>query len=388
MRRSKHEGSSRPPKLSLSHRSELFDLFRTASTRMLVRTGIAVAVVWIPLFALCAARGSGALLSFWKDYASHSRFLVALPILILAERPLHVRLRTVAAHFETFAVPENQMPEFRSIWQSHEKVRHSRLAQFVIVLLTYATAAWLFQYLNPRGSEFISWWTGGGGFKSFSPAGTWAFFISYPILLFFTYLWLWRQVLWARFLRSTAQLNLCTVAAHPDHLGGLGFLEASMLGQLPFSFCMGVGLAGAVANRVLNEGYRLLAFRYLTLFLIAGVLLVCVAPYLFFTRTLMSMRRHGMFTYGAFACAVGEQFEKKWLHQSASLAEDVLTVPDFSTTGDLFAVVSNIDDIRVIPVGAVNIYAVVIVSLIPAIPVVIASIPFDTLMQAAVKLLF
>jgi hypothetical protein len=189
-------------------------------------------------------------------------------------------------------------------------------------------------------------------------------------------------------LHSTTRLNLRLIAAHPDNLGGLGFIEASLRGQLPFSFCMGVGLAGAIANRVLHDGQKLVAFRHLPLILIGAVLLVCVAPYFLFTSTLVQMRRRGMLRYGAFAHAVGEQFEKKWLHRADSLDEEVLTVPDFSTTTDLYGVVANINNIRVIPVGAVDLYALVGVALIPGIPVVIASIPFDTVIQDAVKLLF
>ena len=224
----------------------------------------------------------------------------------------------------------------------------------------------------------MAWWKGGGGYRFFSPGGTWAVFVSYPILIYFIYLWLWRHLLWARFLRTTTNLNLRLIAAHPDNLGGLGFIEASLRGQLPFSFCLGVGLAGAIANRVFNEGQKLMAFRHLPLILIGAVLLVCVAPYFLFTSTLMRMRRRGMLSYGAFARAVGEQFEKKWLHRADNLDEDVLTVPDFSTTTDLYGVVGNINDIRIIPVSAVDLYALIGVALIPAIPVVIASIPFDT----------
>ncbi len=184
------------------------------------------------------------------------------------------------------------------------------------------------------------------------------------------------------------RLNLRLIAAHPDHLGGLGFIEASLRAQLPFSFCMGVGLAGAAANRIFNEGEKLMAFRHLPVVLITAVLLICVAPYFLFSGTLMQMRRRGMYRYGAFARAVGEQFEKKWLDRADSLDEDVLTVPDFSTTTDLYGVVANIDSIRVIPVGMVDLYALIGVALIPGIPVVIASIPFDTVIEDALKLLF
>jgi hypothetical protein len=233
----------------------------------------------------------------------------------------------------------------------------------------------------------MEWWKGPGGFRFFSPAGTWALFVSYPILIFLAFLWLWRQLLWIRLLRSTTRLNLLLIAAHPDNLGGLGFIEAPLRGQLPFSFCMGVGLAGAIANRILHDGQKLVAFRHLPLILVAAVLIVCVSPYFLFTSTLVQVRRRGLLRYGAFARAVGEQFEKKWLHQADSLEEGVLSVPDFSTTTDLYGVVANINNIRVIPVGAVDLYALVGVALIPGIPVVIASIPFDTVIRDAVKLL-
>ena len=285
-------------------------------------------------------------------------------------------------------MPRNQWPEFQANWNSCERLRNSNLARVLLVILTYATAAFLSQYLSPGGSEFVSWWKGNHGFRAFSPAGTWAFFVSYPILAYFTYLWIWRHILWARFLRSTTRLRLRLVAAHPDHVGGLGFLEASLLGQNPFSFCLGLGLAGAVANRILHQGHSLMSFRYLGLALVIGVLLFCVGPYLFFTRTLLQMRRQGMLSYGGFAIAVGEQFEKKWLHQAESLTEEVLLVPDFSTVGDLYGVVNNIDDIRIVPVGAVDLYAIVLVALLPALPVVIAAIPFDDVIRAAMGLLF
>ncbi len=100
------------------------------------------------------------------------------------------------------------------------------------------------------------------------------------------------------------------------------------------------------------------------------------------------MRHHGMLKYGAFARAVGEQFEKKWLHRADSLDEDVLEVPDFSTTTDLYGVVNNINNIRIIPVGRIDLYALIFVALIPGIPVVIASIPFDTIIGDSMKLLF
>ncbi len=373
---------------SLPRGWRFLDLFHAASSHTRNVTLAAVALAWFPLAILSAIRGGATFSSFLTDYATQSRFLIILPVLILAEPLLRERLALVAHQFEADVVPRQQWPEFQANWASCERRRDSNVARVLIFVLTYATAAFLTQYLDPKGAEFVSWWKGGGGFRSFSLAGSWAFLVSYPILVYYTYLWIWRHLLWAWFLRSTTRLKLSLIAAHPDHVGGLGFLEASLLGQVPFSFCMGVGLAGAVAIRVLNEGRPLLAFRFVALGLIAGVILFCIGPYLFFTQTLLQMRRRGMLAYGGFARAVGAQFEKKWLHQADSLTEEVLSVPDFSTTADLYSMVGNIDDIRVVPVAAVNVYAIVLAALAPALPVVIASIPFNDLIRAAMGLLF
>src|SRR5260370_26254824 len=193
-----------------------------------------------------------AFLSFLTDYASLSRFLIIIPVLILGEKPLHARYALVAHHFETTLIADAEQSRYKSQWKSHEDLKDSTAIKVILLLVTYALSAWLSGFLRPEGSEFLNWCKGGGGFSFFSLAGTWALFISYPILVYLTLLWIWRQIIWARFLRSTTQLNLRLIAVHPDHLGGLGFLEASLLGQLPFSFCLGVGVAGAISNRVFH----------------------------------------------------------------------------------------------------------------------------------------
>jgi hypothetical protein len=353
---------------------------------MLYRAAVAVAIAWLPLAVFSAFHGLESFLSFLTDFATQSRFLIIIPVLILGERPVHTRYALVAHHFEISLVADNELAKFQSQWRSHEKLKDSTLVRVILLLLTFAIAVWLSEFLRPEGSEFLSWWKGGDGFRFFSLAGTWSIFISYPILVYLTLLWIWRQIIWARFLRSTTLLNLRLIAAHPDHLGGLGFLEASLLGQLPFSFCLGVGLAGAIGNRVFHEGQTVLAYRFLAPILIAAALLVSLAPYFFFTPTLMQMRRRGMLHYGALARAVGEQFEQKWLDRADSLTEDVLTTPDFTTTNNLYSIASNIEEIRIVPIAVVNVYIFVIAALIPCIPIVFAALPFNVIMKAVMKL--
>ena len=112
--------------------------------------------------------------SFLTDYATQSRFLIIVPVLILSAPALHERRLQVAQHIETFLVPRDQYPEFHEDWTSSDKLRDSWLAKILIAVLVYATVIWLDRYLSPEGIEFTGWWKGGGGLRFMSPAGTWA----------------------------------------------------------------------------------------------------------------------------------------------------------------------------------------------------------------------
>ncbi len=332
-------------------------------------------------------QGRLAFRSFLTDYATQTRFLIILPLVILAAPWLNKRLPKVSDHLKEFVL-ESQLSDFEANWASFERLGSSMAAKVVIVLLTYGLALGLGRYLSPEGEEIAAWWKGSGGFSWFSLAGTWGLFISYPILVYLTLLWLWRQLLWTRFMRATARLDLRLIAAHPDNVGGIGFLESALRGQHPFSFCLGLGLTGAVANRVIHHGEKLTGFGPVAAVLVVAVLLICVAPYFVFTPLLMRMRHRGLVKYGAFARTAGEHFEKKWLDRPGSLSEDVLMVADFSAIHDLYGVVSNVNDISVVPVSRVDLYALLLVAFIPTIPVVIVSIPLDVVAHAALKILF
>ncbi len=364
------------------------DLLHNATARDLGLVVAAVAVVWLTPALLSAFRGLDVFRSFITDCASQSRFLIILPVLILAAPMVNVRLAMVVEKLEEFISPA-QLSRYQSAWNSVERLSNSRVIKATIILLIYAVVLWLERYLDPHGVEIVSWWRGGGrGFGWFSPAGTWASLISYPVLVYFTALWLWRQALWTRFMLSLMGMDLRLIAAHPDGLGGIGFVEEAVRGQRPFSFCMGVTLAGAVANRIIQGGQKLASFGPVAAVLAVAVLLVCVAPYSAFTPVLVQVRRRGIFSYGSLARAAGEQFEKKWLHHPAESEDgNFLAISDFACINNLYGVVRNINDIGTFPVGRMDLYILLATAFVPAIPVVLGSIPFETVARALLKML-
>lgn len=59
---------------------------------------ILMALTWVPLCVLCLIEGlafSGVKLPFFYDIAAHTRFLLAVPVLVLADIPVGARLRQV-----------------------------------------------------------------------------------------------------------------------------------------------------------------------------------------------------------------------------------------------------------------------------------------------------
>lgn len=91
------------PDFSLVMGGPLFQLFRKAHLsgdhlQLLYRRIIVItAIAWLPLFLLSTLRapGGGVVLPFARDIETHVRLLVALPVLILAELIVHLRLRSV-----------------------------------------------------------------------------------------------------------------------------------------------------------------------------------------------------------------------------------------------------------------------------------------------------
>ena len=66
-----------------------------------------------------------------------------------------------------------------------------------------------------------------GGTLVSSPAGWWNTLVSVPVLLVLLLGWLWRLILWTRFLWLMSRLDLRLIPAHPDGSAGLKFIGLS-----------------------------------------------------------------------------------------------------------------------------------------------------------------
>jgi len=119
------------PLFQLLRRGHLSD---DAAQLLRRRVTVFVVVTWLPLLLLSALEGnvwSGpAVVPFLKDMEAHSRFLVALPLLIIAELVVHKRMRHPVAQFmERNLIPERGMPRFQEAIASVIRLRNSVLVE-------------------------------------------------------------------------------------------------------------------------------------------------------------------------------------------------------------------------------------------------------------------
>jgi hypothetical protein len=366
-------------------------LLRLNDMRMHRRVAFLIVLTWVPLVVLSVLQElfahDGSIVFFLRDVAVHARFIVAVPLLVIGESWCVAKLSQCASYFQssgTVSEPDRNM--YDGLLRSTARLMNSKWVQILCLILTYAV---VFTFLNSvfRSTDLPKWhvsWRNGRPLHS--AAGYWHLLISMPVLIFLLLGWVWRQIVWLRLLILTSRLHLRLVAAHPDRAGGLRFLSTVLRGYWPLCFAVGATVAGRAANQVL-AGSSLSHFSSTVIGLLALLLAFILIPLTVFIPTLIDLREQGPFGYGTLADALGRQFETQWMKCPESITSSALEAPDFSATTDLYSIVANTLQIQLFPAGIRAIIELVVMTLIPFVPVVLATLPLDTILRGIGKIL-
>src|SRR3954453_9518818 len=116
----------------------------TGDALELVRRRVVViaAVAWLPLVLLAVlggnAFGGDVAVPFLKDIQAHARFVVAMPLLIVAGLVVHQRLRAIANEFVVRGlVSSDTVGRFQGCVRSAMSLRNSIAAELAMVALIY-----------------------------------------------------------------------------------------------------------------------------------------------------------------------------------------------------------------------------------------------------------
>ena len=360
-------------------------LIRAEHPHVVHRAILAVAIAWLPLALLTLVRGDFVrpdhANAFILDIGSHARYLVALPLLVLAEALCAPRLTALARQFIVAGlIAEADRPAYERAVASTERLLRSRAAEVVVFILAYLLVV---SVVASKPDAALPLWHGviwGDRFVP-TPAGWWGLLISLPLLFLLLLGWLWRVGLWTRFLWLMSRIELRLVPSHPDGAGGLGFLATSLEAFLPLAFAFGVLAAGPVLNLVVHRGASPTQYRFQAVGVAVFTVVLFGTPLLVFMRRLLDAHHRGVLSYGAFAHHAGDLFEHKWL--AARLAEDeqLLQGGDFTATNGLYSIAREATKMRRVPFDARSVAVLGGAALVPFIPAELLRLPLDVVLQ-------
>jgi hypothetical protein len=388
-----------PPDFSLVLGGPLFQLLRRAhlsdDALMMVRQRIlAIALLaWLPLLVLCALEGrllgGTATVPFLKDVEVHTKLLLVVPLLIIAELVVHRRMRPLVQQFlERKLIPDNAMPRFEAAIASAFRLRNSVLAEVLLIALVYGVGI-LIVWRQFMSLDAATWYaTPSAGGSKLSLAGMWYGYVSLPLFQFLLLRWYFRLFIWTRFLWQVSRIDLRLVPTHPDRLGGLGFLSQSAYALTVLAVAQGALLAGPLAGRIFFLGAALPQFKGEIALLVIFLLCVLLGPLLVFAPQLAATKRKGLREYGTLAERYVREFDAKWLHGGAPAEEPFVGSADIQSLADLANSYEVVRTMSIAPVTKQAVLRLAAATLLPIAPLLLTMMPLEELLKKLASMLF
>jgi hypothetical protein len=362
-------------------------LIEENSNRVRRRALIAVLITWLPLFLLAAMQGRAfghVPVPFVHDFSTYTRFLLAVPLLIVAENILGPRIAGVAAHFVSSGLVLEK--DYRRFDQSVAEGLHARdsiLAEVICAVLAYCLSIISFRMTAVHIDTWYSSRMDDG--TALTWAGWWLTGFCVPLLQFLLLRWLWRIFLWFQFLARVRELDLQLFPTHPDEAGGLGFIGEAQrfFGVLLFAFS--IAAVGVLANDIVYDKIPLQNFIPAFVTYVIVILIVFVGPLAVFSGMLRRVKRHGLEQYGTLATAYTSSFHKKWIEGRNPDHEPLLGSGDIQSLADLGNSFNIVDKMKPIPINPVDLLHLIVASLLPMTPLLLTVMPLGELLKLLLK---
>jgi hypothetical protein len=350
-------------------------------------------VVWLPLLLLSALDGElvghGVAVPFLLDLETHIRFLVVVPLLLVAEPVVHLRLLPIARAFlERNLIPEVAQPRFDQTLKAAFRLRNSVLVEVLLLVVVYAVGVLIVwrHYTMLRADSWYAAPSAAGA--ALSRAGLWYGYVSLPIFQFLLLRWYFRLFIWTRWLWQVSRIRLNLIPTHPDELGGLGFLSKTVYAFTLLLLAHGAMLAAQIADRIYFLGAPLAAFKAEIAVMLVFLLCMVFGPLLVFAPQLARTKRAGLAEYGTFAERYVRAFEAKWLRAAEPAKEPLLGSADIQSLADLANSFNVVRSMRVTPISKEAILRLAVAVLAPIAPLLLTTMPLEALLKKLLGLVF
>jgi hypothetical protein len=388
-----------PPDFSLVLGGPLYQLLRRArlsddALHLQRRRIIVISLLaWLPLLILSGLGGQllggNASVPFLMDFDVHVRFLVAMPLLIVAELVVHQRMRLVAKTFiDRRLVPDVAKARLDAAIESASRLRNSVSGELLLIALVYIVGVMLV-WRHFVALDAATWYaTPGNGRSSLTAAGVWYGYVSLPLFQFLLCRWYFRLFIWTRLLWQVSRIRLDLIPTHPDRVGGLGFLAATANAFVPLLMAHGALLAGQLANQIFYVGASLTQFRLEILLLVMFMVFIVVGPLLVFSPQLALAKRTALREYGTLAQRYVREFDTRWVHGDGRANDELLGSADIQSLADLGNSFEVLRSMRVVPVTKDTMLQLAMATAAPFVPLVLTLMPLEELLKKLLGILF
>src|SRR5262245_21429560 len=354
------------------------------------RVLLCILLTWVPLLVISAAEGLAlgdrVKLPFLYDFSVYARFLIAIPLLIVAEGLVESRVVESAKHFVLARlVPERDLPRFHEAIRRCLALRDSIIAETALVALTAISVVIISREFPFPFSTWRSSVSESVHLRTFT--GWWYLIVGVGFFQFLVWRWLWKLAIWYRFLWLVSKLDLQLIPTHPDRSAGLAFIGDTQRAFWIIVFACSTTFAGILANEIVYGGMALKSYQ----FSIAGYAVTAVAffliPLLMYTPRLIKAKEKGLRDYGALAVAHNHQFDRKWVQGENPGADPVLGTPEISSLADLGAAYEILAKMKAVPFDPEDAIVLLLAALLPMTPLLLTIMPIEKLLELMSKLL-
>jgi len=348
------------------------------------RVMLAIAVGWLPLVLITLLLNPRALLGLLTDYTVNARMLIGVPLLLAGQPVMETAFRAVVRHIHDAALlTPSDTDHLRQTLVKLTRLRDSIIPELIIIVAAYAHVAEIVQtqlmYARP-------WGLVGTGVAVHLSAAGWYYVLAsqllYQLLILIS---VWKWLLWCIFLFRLSKLDLQLVATHPDLHGGIGFLGISPVAIIPTVLVASTVIGATWRSEIFREHVHLVSFKFDAVLLVAIVLIVAVGPLVLFVPKLARLRRLGILEYGTLAQLESTYFHKRWILHRAGREEEFPASPESSTLTDYGSSYQNIEHLQPFPFDREAFIGLILAIAIPMLPVILAEIPFATVLKELLK---
>lgn len=358
---------------------------RKANPRAL-RAILMALIAWLPLLLLSLVAGSAEpRVTFFHDIAVHVRFLIVVPLLILAEGPIGQRTRTVASTFLSSGLvrPADQ-GRFRGIVAKTTRRLDSILVEVAIVIAVVCSVGVMVRHILNDGVLF--WFEQGApGHERLSPAGWW-YIVMTPVVGFLFLRWVWRYLVWCSFLRAVSKLDLHIVATHADRAGGLAFVSLGQNAFMWIPLAASCVVAATAGTEILQAGATLMDYKNALIAFIVVSVAAGFTPFPIFLGALARAKRAALIEYSKLSTRYSQAFEGKWM-ADAETPDELLGSGDFQSLADLGGASERLDAMRTTPLDKRTAFAFALAAALPMLPLILTVMPLKEIVKVLMKAL-